>query len=168
MNTEILNEFKQYLRQKYRKKWTIYSYYEFTKLFLQWINKPAKDITKEDLAKWKEFITQTYKSNGNLKRVISVNLFLRWLGKNDLKKSYPKPQDSNKIMISDKEILDYINASIENPLWYLITMLQIDGLLRPSEFSYIKISNIDFENDKLYLDDTKTGNHYIIMSPRVS
>ena len=60
----------------------------------------------------------------------------------------------------------YMEAA-ETPLEHLITVLQVDGLLRPTEMCEIKISNIDFENRKLYLDDTKTGNNYIMMSPRM-
>lgn len=168
MNMEILEKYKQYLRQEYRKNRTAYNNYIFTKLFLQWINKPAKKITQRDVLRWKEHIIHKYKPNGNLRRIISVNHFLKWLGKEKLKLSYPKPEESNKKVLSNKELNKYLRASKEDPLWHLIALLQIDGLLRPSEFSNIQISNIDLENQKLYLDDTKTGNNYIVISPRLS
>ena len=168
MNAEILEKYYHYLRQKYHKKRTIYGNYVFTKLFLQWINKPAKKITKKDVDRWKEYITQNYKPNGNLKRITAVNNFLTWIGKEKLRLPYPKPEETNRIILSEKEINSYLEASKEKPLWRLIALLQIDGLLRPSEFSNIKLSNIDLENQKLYLDDTKTGNNYIIISPRLS
>ncbi len=168
MNAEILDKYMKYLRQEYRKSRTAYNNYIFTKLFLQWINKPAKKITKNDMLRWKEYIIHTYKPNGNLRRIISVNNFFRWLGKEKLRLPTPKPEESNKKVLSENELDQYLEASKEDPLWHLIALLQIDGLLRPSEFGYIKIRNIDIENQKLYLDDTKTGNNYIILSPRLS
>ena len=75
---------------------------------------------------------------------------------------------SNKIILSDRELNGYMEASKEDNLWHMVAMLQIDGLLRPGEFRNLKLQNIDFNDLKLYLDDTKTGNNYIIMSPRLS
>ena len=46
-------------------------------------------------------------------------------------------------------------------------LFQIDELLRPTEFIIPKISSIDLDNQTFYLDDTKTGNNYIILSPRL-
>ena len=48
VNEEILEKYRQFLRREYRKRRTAYNYYIFTKLFLQWTNKPVEKITKED------------------------------------------------------------------------------------------------------------------------
>lgn len=167
MNEEILEEYQRHLRREYRKSRTAYNYYIFLKLFLQWINKSAQDLTKEDLLKWKEYIIHTYQPNGNIRRVSSVNRFLRWIGKEEFKLPVPKQEESNKIVLGEQELHDYLKASTDNPLLHLITLLQIDGLLRPSEFANLKLSNMDLDNQKMYLDDTKTGNNYIILSPRL-
>jgi integrase len=66
-------------------------------------------------------------------------------------------------VLSKKEIYKYVSAA-ETPLEKMVVSLQVDGLLRPAEICKLKFDNIDFENRKIYLDDTKSGNNYIIMS----
>jgi len=164
---DLLIKYRQYLDLNYRKKTTILNYYYYVRLFLRWINKPLKDITKDDMLNWKGYLIHTFKKNGNARRVMSVNHFTKWLERNDLKLTVPGQEHSNKIVLSEQELKDYIETSKENPLWHMIALFQIDGLLRPSEFSILKISNMDLGNQTFYLDDTKTGNNYIILSPRL-
>ncbi|MBE3094242.1 MAG: tyrosine-type recombinase/integrase, partial [Actinobacteria bacterium] len=141
--------------------------YYYARLFLRWINKPLKDVTKDDMLNWRGYLIHTFKKNGNARRVMSVNHFTKWLERSDLKLPVPGQEHSNKIVLSEQELKDYIETSEENPLWHMIALFQIDGLLRPSEFSILKISNMDLDNQTFYLDDTKTGNNYIILSPRL-
>jgi site-specific recombinase XerD len=164
---DILKKYRQYLDLNYRKKTTILNYYYYVRLFLRWINKPLRDITHEDMLNWKGYLIHTFKKNGNARRVMSVNHFTKWLERNDLKLPVPGQEHSNKIVLSEQELNQYIETSKENPLWHMIALFQIDGLLRPSEFSILKISNMDLGNQTFYLDDTKTGNNYIILSPRL-
>jgi site-specific recombinase XerD len=164
---DFLIKYRQYLDLNYRKKTTILNYYYYVRLFLRWINKPLKDITREDMLNWKGYLIHTFKKNGNARRVMSVNHFTKWLERQDLKIPVPNQEHSNKIVLSEQELNQYIEASKENPLRHMITLFQVDGLLRPSEFSILKISNMDLDNQTFYLDDTKTGNNYIILSPRL-
>lgn len=168
MNEELLEEYLQHLRGKYRKKLTVKNYMFYVKKALEWIAKPMKEITKEDLIRWREHLINTYMPNGNARRITSINHFLKWCNREDMKIPVPKQEMSNKVVLNDKELSDYLEISKENPLWHMIALLQIDGLLRPGEFRNLKIQNIDFSDLKLYLDDTKTGNNYIIMSPRLA
>jgi integrase len=168
MNAEILDKYWEYLRQKYRKKNTRRVEYGHVKLCLKWIAKPLEEITMEDLTKWRAYMIDRFKPNGNARRVASVNRFFKWCGKAHLKLPIPKQEMTNRMVLSDKELKCYLEASKEDPLWHMVALFQIDGLLRPGELRDIKISNIDFQNQKLYLEDTKTGNNYIIMSPRLS
>lgn len=69
--------------------------------------------------------------------------------------------------MSKKQLDKFLEASEDDYLHHLIALLEIDGLLRPSEITEIKIENIDFATQRLYLDDTKTGDNYIIISPRL-
>ncbi len=165
--TYILKKYRQYLDFNYRKKTTILNYYYYVRLFLKWINKSLKDITHEDMLNWKGYLIHTFKKNGNARRVMSVNHFTKWLERTDLKIPVPGQEYSNKIVLSEQELNQYIDVSKENPLWHMIALFQIDGLLRPSEFSILKISNMDLDNQTFYLDGTKTGNNYIILSPRL-
>jgi len=163
----LLTKYSQYLDLNYRKKTTIMNYYYYVRLFLKWVNKPLKDVTKEDMLNWRGYLLHTFKKNGNARRVMSVNHFTKWLERSDLKLPVPGQEHSNKIVLSEQELNLYIETSKENPLWHMIALFQIDGLLRPSEFSILKISNMDLDNQTFYLDDTKTGNNYIILSPRL-
>jgi len=168
MDEETLERYRQYLRGKYRKKRTAKNYLFYTEQGLEWIDKPVDDIGKSDLVEWREYLINTYMPNGNARRVSSMNHFLKWYGKEDLKIPVPKQEMSNKVILNDKELDDYLKASEEDPLWHMVALLQTDGLLRPGEFRNLKLQNIDFTDLKLYLDDTKTGNNYIIMSPRLA
>jgi len=165
--SEILEKYQQHLNLNYRKRTTIQNYYYHVRKFLQWINKPLNEVTKDDMLKWKGYLLHTYMKNGNARRVASANHFTKWLEREDLKIPVPAQEHSNKIVLSEQELNDYLEASKEEPFWHVIALFQTDGLLRPSEFSYIKISNLDLDNQTLYLDDTKTGNNYIILSPRL-
>jgi site-specific recombinase XerD len=167
MNEEVMNKYQKYLRGKYRKKNTRYGYYEYAKLFLQHTNKSIEEINYDDLEKWHGYITEKYKVNGNMKRIQSVNYLFRWLGKEDMTLPIPRHQETNKIVLDQEELDKYLEASKTDPLEHLIALFQIDGLLRPSEFANLKISNIDRKKMVFYLDDTKTGNNHIIMSPRL-
>jgi site-specific recombinase XerD len=164
---DFLEKYRLYLDLNYRKKTTILNYYYYVRLFLKWINKPLKDVTHEDMLNWKGYLIHTFKKNGNARRVMSVNHFTKWLQRTDLKLAVPGQEHSNKIVLSEQELNQYIEVSKENPLWHMIALFQIDGLLRPSEFSILKISNMDLDNQTFCLNDTKTGNNYIILSPRL-
>jgi len=69
--------------------------------------------------------------------------------------------------LSSKQLDDFLEASENDYLDNLIALLEVDGLLRSSEITEIKISNIDFDTQRLFLDDTKTGDNYIILSPKL-
>jgi len=166
-NNELLEKYHQYLRLNYHKKTTIDNYYYHVRKFVRWINKPINQITQNDMLNWKEYITHTFKINGNTRRIYSVNHFVRWIGKWELTVPLPKGELINRKVLSEKELNDYLWVSKSDSLLHVIALLQIDGVLRPSEISQIKISNIDLDNHRLYFDSTKTGNNYIIISPRL-
>ncbi len=167
-NQEFLEKYHQHLNLNYRKKTTIQNYYYHVRKFLQWMKKPIKDVTKDDMLNWRGYLLHTYMKNGNSRRVASANHFTKWLVREDLKIPIPAQEHSNKIVLSEQELNDYLEANKENSFWHVIALFQIGGLLRPSEFSILKISNMDLDNQTFYLDNTKTGNNYIILSPRLT
>jgi len=173
MNFErALQEYQRYLLSEYQKKNTRRNYYRFTTEALKWLKEDraisdTNEITKEHAVDWKAHCQEKYVVNGNVNRINAWNNFVdKFLGRKELRVGAPKSRKSNKQVMSEEELNRYMEAA-ETPLEHLITVLQVDGLLRPTEMCEIKISNIDFENRKLYLDDTKTGNNYIMMSPRM-
>jgi len=167
-NKDTLEKYQQYLDLNYRKKTTIQNYYYHVRKFLKWINKPINQVTKDDMLNWRGYLLHTYMKNGNARRVVSANHFTKWLEREDLKIPVPAQEHSNKIVLSEQELNNYLETSKEDPFWHVIALFQIDGLLRPSEFSILKISNMDLDNQIFYLDNTKTGNNYIILSPRLT
>ena len=168
MNERILKEFKEYLCREYRKYGTICSYYIRLRKFLKWLEKPVENLTKDDLLRWRSYINQKFAQNGNISRVVAVNVFLKFIGKHEeWKIPVPPPKKTNKTPLSREQLDKFLEASEDNYLYHLIALLEVDGLLRPSEITEIKISNIDFDNQRLFLDDTKTGDNYIIISPRL-
>jgi len=171
MNEKILDEYHRHLCGKYRSKQTRKNYYKFVKLFLKWLqtkkNKTYKKLTPVDTQDYKAYCLDRYKINGNVGRLNAINNFVdNFLQKPKLRVTAPKSVPVNKLVLSDKELTRYIDNA-ETPLEQLIAVYQVDGLLRPGEFSNLKISLHDLGNQILYLDDTKTGNKSVILTPRM-
>lgn len=169
---EILEKYKAYLHRNYAKRNTFKSYYGLARRFLSWLeNETRKDLaqlTKDDALEYRDYCLSRYTQNGNVVRMCAFNLFVAFLGRPELKVPTPSYQYVNKQVLGNDEIERYISASAElSPLHHLIAIYQVDGLLRPSEFGALKISQHDIQNQILYLDDTKTGNGSVILSPRM-
>ena len=170
---QALHEYQKYLSRNYRKKTTQRNYYKSVKKALHWFKEhknitDSDTVTREDLEDWRAYCNEHYKQNGNVSRFNALNnFFVHFQGKKDYKISVPASIRANKHVMNKDELITYIRAA-ETPLEKMVVLLQIDGLLRPSEIARIKIGNLDLENHRLYLDDTKTGNNYIIISPRLT
>jgi hypothetical protein len=108
-----------------------------------------------------------YKQNGNVGRLNALNTFVDgFLGKPELRVTAPKSVQVNKPVLGSDEIERYIKGA-STPLEKLIVIYQIDGLLRPGEFSKLRISLHEEGNQIIYLDDTKTGDNSVIFTPRM-
>jgi len=170
MNEEIINKYYRYLCGKYRSNQTRDNFLKFAKLFLKWLsaekNKNYKDLKPCDTQEYKAFCLDHYKINGNVGRLNGINNFVDYLGKPELRVTVPKSVQVNKVVLSEKELARYIQGA-ETPLQKLIVIYQVDGLLRPGEFSNLRISLHDIENQMLYLNDTKTGDKSVILTPRM-
>jgi site-specific recombinase XerD len=171
MDTEILDKYKEYLRQNYKKQGTKKSYYRYVHLFLKWlyetIGKTAEELTPKDTKDYKAYCLEKYKTNSNVGRLNVVNNFVdEFLHKPNLRITAPKSVKVNKNVLTDKELEKYIESA-DTPLERLIALYQIDGLLRPGEFTKLKISLHNLEKQIIYLDDTKTGDTSKIFIPRM-
>jgi integrase/recombinase XerC len=168
MNEKIMEKYKQYLRGKYRKSHTRKNYYRFVNDFQDWLyetkGKNIDELKPEDTYDYRAYCQECYSVNGNVGRLSALNNFTgKFLERKDLLIHAPDSEPANKQVLSREELDKYMDSA-ETSLEKLVVSLQVDGLLRPAEICELKLSNIDFENRKLYLDDTKTGNNYIIMS----
>ncbi|HEC77344.1 MAG TPA: hypothetical protein ENI33_08855 [Thermoplasmatales archaeon] len=171
MDEEILEKYWQYLRREYRKENTRKNYYKFVKYFLEWLwetkHKTYDELTPEDTKDYRAFCLENYKTNGNVGRLNAINNFVdKFLHRPELRISVPASEYVNKPVLSHEELERYRNAA-ETPLEKLIVTYQIDGLLRPGDFFKLKISSHDIENQILYIDDTKTGNNSVILTPNM-
>lgn len=167
----ILEIYWQFLRRKYRSDHTRKNNLKFVKFFLKWIaetkSKNLEDLTPDDTQDYKAFCLETYKINGNVGRLNAINNFVDdFLKRPELRITAPRSVQVNKQVLSEEELERYENCA-QTPLEKLIVIYQIDGLLRPGEFYKLRISLHDINNQILYLDDTKTGNNSIILTPNM-
>jgi len=158
MNEELLNKYKVFLASRHRKKRTRTGYYHPVKKFSEWLNKPFKDITKDDLLRWMAYQnTQGFKHNGITIRVIAVNMFLAWIEKGHLKLPLPSWKPVNRHTIRLDDIKKLFTVATE-PLHELVLRFITDLDARPESIINSKLSNI--HGEKIYFDDTKTGDNY--------
>lgn len=159
-NNDILDEYKLHLRAEYDETNTWRTEFYQTRAFLRYIDKTnpkeAKDLEKKDMLEWKIYLNETFMHNGNVRRITSINHFLTYIEKEDIKLPTPKTKETDRPTMSPKEIDAYLNTAMKNPLWRLIVLAQRDFKARPSEYSYMRISKIDFENHKMPLEKGKT------------
>lgn len=166
MNEDILDKYLGYLRQKYRKKRTVITYYSGIEQFLRYTNKPANEITLREFETWKQYLNDNATQNTTRIWVYSVNRFFKWMGKTEIHLSIPQVARVSKQILSCEERDRFLEAAREDPLHNLIALAEYDELLRPSEIANLKISNIDFDNHMLYIEDSKVGSGNVPMSPR--
>lgn len=168
---DVMEEYQQYLRGKYRNRNTRKNNYKFAKLFLSWIEeekgKNHSRLTKEDTKDYKVYCLENYEVNGNVARLNGINNFLDdFLKRPELRVTVPRPVPVNKQILSEKELERYVESA-ETPLEKLIVTYQVDAFLRPNEFAKLRISLHDTKNQIVYLDDTKTGNNSVIFTPNM-
>jgi site-specific recombinase XerD len=167
----ILEVYWQFLRRKYRSDHTRKNNLKFIKLFLRWIAdtkaKNLEEITSDDTQDYKAYCLDTYKINGNVGRLNAINNFVDdFLKRPELRITAPRSVQVNKQVLSEEELECYKRCATTS-LERLIVTYQIDGLLRPGEFYKLRISLHDINNQILYLDDTKTGNNSVILTPNM-
>ena len=167
-----MEEYQKYLRGKYRNRNTRNNNHKYANLFLKWVGeekgKTCYQLTSQDTKDYKAFCLENYKVNGNVARLNGINNFVDdFLKRPELRVTAPRAVQVNKQILSEKELKRYMNSA-ETPLEKLIVTYQVDAFLRPSEFSKLRISLHDIENQIVYLDDTKTGNNSVIFTPNMA
>lgn len=168
-SSNILDVYWQFLRRKYRSRHTRRNNMKFVRLFLKWLaevkSKNVEELTSDDTWDYRVFCLENYKINGNVGRLSAINNFVDvFLKKPELRVTVPRSVQVNKQVLSEEELKQYKNCT-RTPLERLLVTYQIDGLLRPGEFYKLRISLHDIKNQILYLDDTKTGNNSVILTP---
>ena len=119
-------------------------------------------INSETIQEFKTWANTHYSHNSRNNRINAWNQYLRWLGQPELQMKHIGFIETNQYALNEAEIDLLINTSM-NPLERLILLCLFDGALRPSEIIDIRLDRRD--GNRLYLDDTKTGDKRIILSP---
>lgn len=173
-NEHILEKYKENLRREYPRTetkvgHTQYNYYRFTRLFLAWIetnkHKDYSELTLEDLQEYRTYCLENYKQNGNVGRLSAVNNFtVKFLKREELRIPVPSSKHVNKPILSKEEMQRYLDAA-ETPEEKLVSRYQVEGHLRNEDFSRLRISGHDCDNQILYTDDSKSGDMAISLTP---
>lgn len=165
MNKEKqLDKYMVYLTSKHRKKKTRTGYHHPIKQFLRQLDKKIDDISQEDITRWMAYQnTQGYKHNGITLRVIAVNKYLTWINKPELKIPLPRWQPVNRKTIRLPDIQQLLQTAKNNPKDLLILRFITDLDARPDSIINSKLSSLTEE--KIYFNDTKTGDNYGFITP---
>lgn len=120
-------------------------------------------LTRESMTVFKAWANQHYRHNSRNNRINAWNQFLRWAGYPDLQMKHVGFIETNQYALSEEEMDRMLTASQAMPLERLVLLCLFDGAMRPSEIIDIQMDRRD--GNRLYLDDTKTGDKRVIMSP---
>lgn len=160
-----LKEYWIFLAVKHRKKQTRITYYYPVKIFLEFLDKNPKDITKNDVDNWIIYQNDNgYKPNGIVTRIIAVDKYLKWLGKPELIIKKPPWAKTYRRTISFDDIQQMLKTARKMSSRHELILRFITDLdCRGNEICNAKWSNI--VDDKFYFDDTKTGDNYGFLTP---
>jgi integrase len=139
------------------------------------IGKLPKDLTKQDIEKWEEACYSKYMNNGNLGRFQAINYLLTYLGHEDWQLKLPVVDEFRYPTMREDErtrYLDTLNKNCENILYKdaseltlremkhimdrAVALTQMMSESRPSEVCIIETKDVDFEQHKITLSDSKT------------
>jgi len=162
-----LKEYWTFLAVKHRKLRTRQTYYYPIKNFLQDIGKKPCEITKADVDNWIIYQNDNgYKPNGIVTRIIALNKYLGWLGKTELAIKQPAWSKTYRRTITFDDIQKMLRTSRKMGAKYELIIRFITDLdCRGNEILSAKWSNI--VGDKFYFDDTKTGDNYGFLTPKL-
>lgn len=165
MNEDELQKYKVHLEVKHRKRNTRLYYHNNAKLFLEYVNKPLKQITKQDINKYIAHLNKSnLKPNTIVSRIITMDNLLSWSGKKKLRAKIPTWQPYYRDTITLEEIQKIRNTARKHSIKdYLLILFITDLDARDNEICKAKFSNI--KGEKYYFDDTKTGNNYGFVTP---
>ncbi|MCJ7571924.1 MAG: site-specific integrase, partial [Candidatus Thermoplasmatota archaeon] len=159
---EKLQRYRKYLCGESQSQHTKDCYYSDVKQFLEI---PNNTIDDETITDYKAFLNEKYQNkNTRNRKIIAVNQFFKWsklafwikeIGWENAIKPTLKDCDIDKILEKTKD----------NPELYLMVLLLWDGCLRDESIINLKIT--DRNENRLYLDKTKTGKQSIILSNEI-
>ena len=160
---ELLQRYKNYLCGEHTKYNTIENKLGSARILLR---ETKGIITSGSMLVFRAWANQHYSQNSRNNRINAWNQFLRWYTGDKgcpLQMKHIGFVETNQYALNEEELGGVLRAAKVNPLARLVTICLFDGALRPSEIIDIRVDRRD--GNRLYLDDTKTGDKRIILSP---
>ena len=160
VNKTHINHFKDYLLGNCRSEATIQSYIRTIRQFLDLVDKEPKNIRGKDLDKYKIWANKTkqYDVNTLTPKYAAINSYMEYL-KRPYRLKPPSKRIKNKIPLTKEEIKKLFKASEQNKRDHALLKILYYGQLRRSEVIKLNIEDIDFERQKIRLNQAK-GNQY--------
>jgi len=121
-------------------------------------------INQKTILELKAWANTHYSHNTKNNRINAWNEFIRWYtGDSELCLKHIGFVETNQFVLDEKEIDRILQETKRDPLGYLQVLFLFDGALRPETIIDIRLNRRD--GNVLYLDETKTGDTHIILSP---
>ncbi|MEM3850616.1 MAG: tyrosine-type recombinase/integrase [Thermoplasmata archaeon] len=163
---EIIEKFNRHLMSEKRSYNTIKEYKSIVKNFLNFINKDIKDITLEDVEKYKEYmaIEKKYSKQTIYLSMKALQVFFKFLKREDLTK-LKAPKRSKKLpnYLNDREMREILESSKENVRDYVMLMVLAYTGIRVSELCSLKVEDIDFIENVIHIQSGKGDKDRIVI-----
>ena len=155
-----IGEFENYLISNNCSKATIKSYKRTITQLLTFLNKYPVDIVEKDIEKYKLYVIQVkqYDINTLIPKYSAINAFMEYL-KKPIKLKPPRKRIKNKIPLTIVEVKQLFQTSEDDFRDNAILKVLYYGQLRRSELVNLNIDDIDFERQKIRINQGK-GNQY--------
>jgi integrase/recombinase XerD len=164
-NQKYLREFENYLLANNRSKETTKSYTRTVSQFMGLIKKPPKDITKEDIERYKYWANEIkhYDRNTLTPKYCAIKSFLEFLDIPDkeiksFKLSPPRLEVKPKKPLTREEIQKMFEISKNNYRDNAILKTLYFTTIRNRELCNLNIEDIDFQRQKIR--NISKGGHY--------
>ena len=156
---DVLQRYHSFLCGEYTKKTTIRQYMTSARQFIQ---HTKGVINQETMTNYRHHLNNNYKKTNSIRiRLHGANLLLKHMGYTERYK-LPREQITNQHTLTEQQIDTLLRISQVNPELHLILLLLWDGCIRNS--SIINLKTSDRQENRLQLNNTKTGDRHIIMS----
>lgn len=152
---KALQEFEEYLRLRDKSPRTIEKYVALVRQMLEWLDISPKSIGQEDIDRYKLYMKGIYDVNSIAPIVSAIKQFLTMLGKKKIEIKAPNRQRKNVVPLTPKEIERIFSAAYDEPMDHAILTTLYFGQLRQNELVHLNISDVDFERQKLRINDGK-------------
>jgi len=157
-----IDKYKDYLLVNNISEGTRTLYSDGVRQFLIYLDKKPETITEDDIFDYIKYTKNKYEQNSLTAKYSGVNHYLKFIKKKDsdgniLKISVPSKVVKNKIPLSKEEIKQLFQASRFNPRDNALLKVLYYAQVRVNEVVNLQVDDIDFEKEKLRINNGKGG-----------